>query len=110
MKPRSFIFGTLFSIPILIINLGHGVAGCVAATAVFAHMEGLPYLSQKAGGRVIAYGCLIKRKEARREHLDYIYRGLMTQHAKVRCNITPKRFLGMEQSAGSSLAPSTTSR
>ena len=32
----------------------------------------------KAGGRVIAYGCLIKRKEARREHLDYIYRGLMT--------------------------------
>ena len=79
MKPRSFIFGTLFSIPILIINLGHGVAGCVAATAVFAHMEGLPYLSQKAGGRVIAYGCLIKRKEARREHLDYIYR-VMSQH------------------------------
>jgi hypothetical protein len=36
---------------------------------------------------VIAYGCLIKRKEARREHLDYIYRGLMTQHAKVHCNI-----------------------
>jgi len=35
---------------------------------------------------VIAYGCLIKRKEARREHLDYIYRGLMTQHAKVHCN------------------------
>jgi hypothetical protein len=32
----------------------------------------------KAGGRVIAYGCLIKKKEARREHLDYIYRGLMT--------------------------------
>jgi len=35
---------------------------------------------------VIAYGCLIKRKEARREHLDYIYRGLMTQHAKVHCD------------------------
>jgi hypothetical protein len=35
---------------------------------------------------VIAYGYLIKRKEARREHLDYIYRGLMTQHAKVHCN------------------------
>jgi hypothetical protein len=35
---------------------------------------------------VIAYGCLIKKKEARREHLDYIYRGLMTQHAKVHCN------------------------
>jgi hypothetical protein len=35
---------------------------------------------------VIAYGCLIKRKEARREHLDYIYKGLMTQHAMVHCN------------------------
>jgi hypothetical protein len=37
---------------------------------------------------VIAYGCLI-RKGARREHLDYIYRGLMShhQHAKVHCNI-----------------------
>jgi hypothetical protein len=44
------------------------------------------YVSQKAGGRVIAYGCLIKKKEALREHLDYIYRGLMTQHAKVHCN------------------------
>jgi hypothetical protein len=33
----------------------------------------------KAGGRVIAYGCLI-RKGARREHLDYIYRGLMSHH------------------------------
>jgi hypothetical protein len=32
----------------------------------------------KAGGRVIAYGCLIKKKEAYKEHLDYIYRGLMT--------------------------------
>jgi hypothetical protein len=29
---------------------------------------------------VIAYGCLIRREGARREHLDYIYRGLMSQH------------------------------
>jgi hypothetical protein len=32
----------------------------------------------KAGGRVIAYSCLIRRKGARREHLDYIYKGLMS--------------------------------
>jgi hypothetical protein len=29
---------------------------------------------------VIAYGCLIKREEARREHMDYIYTGVMSQH------------------------------
>jgi hypothetical protein len=39
-------------------------------------------MSQKAGGRVIAYGCLIKREGARKEHLDYIYRGLMSQHPR----------------------------
>jgi hypothetical protein len=32
-------------------------------------------VSQSRGGRVIAYGCLIRRKEARREHLDYINKG-----------------------------------
>jgi hypothetical protein len=39
---------------------------------------------------VIAYGCL--RKEARREHLDYIYRGLMShhQHAKLVCDMFPE--------------------
>jgi len=31
---------------------------------------------------VIAYGCLIRREGARREHLDYIYRGLMSQHPR----------------------------
>jgi hypothetical protein len=35
-------------------------------------------MSQKARGRVIAYSCLIRREGARREHLDYIYRGLMS--------------------------------
>ena len=53
MKPRSAIGGTLFFIPILIINLGHGVAGCVAATAVFAHMEGLPYSKEILGNGAI---------------------------------------------------------
>jgi hypothetical protein len=43
----------LFFIPILIINLGHGVAGCVAATAVFAHMEGLPYSKEILGNGAI---------------------------------------------------------
>ena len=28
---------------------------------------------------MIAYGCLIKRKEACREHLHYIYKGVMCQ-------------------------------
>jgi hypothetical protein len=31
---------------------------------------------------VIAYGCLIRREGARREHLDYIYKGLMSQHPR----------------------------
>ena len=31
---------------------------------------------------MIAYGCLIRREGARREHLDYIYRGLMSQHPR----------------------------
>jgi hypothetical protein len=31
---------------------------------------------------VVAYGCLIRRKGARREHLDYIYRVLMSQHPR----------------------------
>jgi hypothetical protein len=30
------------------------------------------YMSRSKGGRVIAYGCLIRRKEARRETLIYI--------------------------------------
>ena len=34
-------------------------------------------MSQKVGGRVIANGCL--RKEARREHLDYINKGLLSK-------------------------------
>jgi hypothetical protein len=29
---------------------------------------------------VIANGCLIRKEGARREHLDYTYRGLMSQH------------------------------
>jgi hypothetical protein len=46
---------------------------------------------------VVAYGCLIKRKEARREHLDYIYRALITRHAKVHCNINQKQtYLGVQ--------------
>jgi hypothetical protein len=37
---------------------------------------------------VIAYGCLIRREEgARREHLDYIYRGLMSQHPRLTATI-----------------------
>jgi hypothetical protein len=35
-------------------------------------------MSQKVGGKVIAYGCLIRREGAYKEHLDYIYRGLMS--------------------------------
>ena len=35
--------------------------------------NGLCWCHKSRGGRVIANGCL--RKEARREHLDYIYRG-----------------------------------
>ena len=38
-------------------------------------------VSHSCRGRVIAYGCLI-RKGARREHLDYIYRGLMSHHQR----------------------------
>jgi len=40
---------------------------------------------------VIAYGCLIRRG-ACREHLDYIYRGLIShhQHAKLYCNTPPR--------------------
>ena len=34
-------------------------------------------MSQKAGGRVIANGCL--RKEACKEHLDYINKGLLNK-------------------------------
>jgi hypothetical protein len=51
-------------------------------------------LSQKAGGRVVANGCLIRRKGARREHLDYIYRGLMSQHAKLHCDMILLVFNG----------------
>ena len=29
---------------------------------------------------MVTNGCLIRREGARREHLDYIYRGLMSQH------------------------------
>jgi hypothetical protein len=46
-------------------------------------------MSHSCRGRVIAYGCLI-RKGARREHLDYIYRGLMSHHhqrASLICDI-----------------------
>jgi hypothetical protein len=39
-------------------------------------------VSHSCRGRVIAYGCLIRREGARREHLDYIYRGLMSQHPR----------------------------
>jgi len=59
-----------------------------------AHMVALPLTSLRAGpslwktfqmshscrGRVVANGCLIRREGARREHLDYIYKGLMSQH------------------------------
>jgi hypothetical protein len=46
------------------------------------------YFVTKSRGRVIANGCLI-RKGACREHLDYIYRGLMSHHqrAKLICDI-----------------------
>jgi hypothetical protein len=57
-----------------------------------AHLVGNQNVASR-GGRVIAYGCLIKRKEASREHLDYIYRGLMTQHAKVHCDTKAFRHL-----------------
>jgi hypothetical protein len=32
-------------------------------------------LSQSSRDKVVAYGCLIKRREAWKEHLDYIYKG-----------------------------------
>jgi hypothetical protein len=35
-------------------------------------------MSQSSRGRVVAYGCLIRRKGACKEHLDYIYKRLMT--------------------------------
>ena len=47
------------------------------STAIF-----ISILSHSCRGRVIAYGCLIRREGARREHLDYIYRGLMSQHPR----------------------------
>jgi len=61
--------------------------------SVFHHTPmALPFVEQKLSavmkmshscrGRVIAYGCLIRREGARREHLDYIYRGLMSQHPR----------------------------
>jgi hypothetical protein len=37
-----------------------------------------PLLSHSCRGRVIAYGCLIRREGARREHLDYIYSSFVT--------------------------------
>jgi hypothetical protein len=48
-----------------------------------------PLLSHSCRGRVIAYGCLIRREGARREHLDYIYRGLMSHHQRTKliCDI-----------------------
>jgi len=42
---------------------------------------------------VIAYGCLIKRKGARREHLDYIYR-VMSQHPHFTATHQCYEFIG----------------
>ena len=48
-------------------------------------------MSHSCRGRVIAYGYLI-RKGARKEHLDYIYKGLMShyQRAKLICGTPPR--------------------
>jgi hypothetical protein len=35
-------------------------------------------LSHSCKGRVIAYSCLIRREGACKEHLDYIYKGLIS--------------------------------
>jgi hypothetical protein len=39
---------------------------------------------------VIAYSCLIGRKGACKEHLVYIYKELMSQHAKLHFNTPPR--------------------
>jgi len=62
-------------------HLPHLLSRVVADSFHVQYRNGaVVHVSQSRGGRVIAYGCLIRREGARREHLDYIYRGLMSQH------------------------------
>jgi hypothetical protein len=54
---------------------------------------------------VIAYSCLIRREGARREHLDYIYRGLMSQHPRFTATlgyykVPIKRFVKKQSNSG----------